>query len=159
MRDDDDADSETTSGGAKLTGGPHSAVRPSTVSTAQVAATEAATRPSLRIGIERGIRPIRSVNQLAATLARDPQLAEAVKADPIGTIAKIAGPPLETDVWIYRLVVGALGLTVLTAVVGAIVLAAMGAEGRKVPEVLVALGSAAVGALAGLLAPSPARRA
>lgn len=57
------------------------------------------------------------------------------------------------DVWIYRIVVFTLGLAVLVALIGAIVLAAIG---KPNPEVLVALGSASVGALAGLLAPPPA---
>jgi hypothetical protein len=58
------------------------------------------------------------------------------------------------DVWIYRIVVGALGLTVLIAMCGTIYLAN---TEKGVPQALVAIGSAAVGALAGLLAPSPAR--
>jgi len=64
-------------------------------------------------------------------------------------------PPLEWDVWIYRIVVISLGLAVLGALSGAFVLAL---KGKPIPDVLVALGSAAVGALAGLLAPPPAGR-
>ena len=63
-------------------------------------------------------------------------------------------PEAEKDVLIYRMVVGALGLAVLFTIFGLIALSALG---KTVPEGLVALGSAAVGALAGLLAPSPAR--
>ena len=59
------------------------------------------------------------------------------------------------DVWVYRMVVAALGLAVLASLIGAIILAT---EGRSTPELLVALGSAAVGGLAGLLAPSPLNR-
>ena len=51
------------------------------------------------------------------------------------------------------MVVFALGITVILGIIGAIILAM---AGKQIPEVLVALGSAAVGALAGLLAPSPA---
>ena len=61
----------------------------------------------------------------------------------------------ERDVWIFRLVVVSLGLYMLASLVGAIVLAA---KGTDTPEILVALGSAAVGGLAGLLAPSPLNR-
>jgi len=61
----------------------------------------------------------------------------------------------ERDVWIFRLVVVSLGLCMFASLVGAIVLAARGTE---TPEILVALGSAAVGGLAGLLAPSPLNR-
>ena len=61
----------------------------------------------------------------------------------------------ERDVWIFRLVVLSLGLCMLASLVGAIVLAGRGTD---TPEILVALGSAAVGGLAGLLAPSPLNR-
>ncbi len=52
------------------------------------------------------------------------------------------------DVWIYRIAVTTLGLAVCGTLVGGIVLATLG---KTVPETVVALGSAAVGALAGLL--------
>ncbi|HEU0293449.1 MAG TPA: hypothetical protein VFR47_11975 [Anaerolineales bacterium] len=59
---------------------------------------------------------------------------------------------IQKDVWVYRIVVLALGLSVLASLIGAIVLAG---QDRSTPELLIALGSAAVGGLAGLLAPSP----
>jgi hypothetical protein len=62
---------------------------------------------------------------------------------------------MQSDVWIYRLVVVVLGVAVIASVIGAIMLAL---AGQSTPEVLVALGSAAVGGLAGLLAPSPLHR-
>jgi hypothetical protein len=62
---------------------------------------------------------------------------------------------LYNDVWLFRIVVAVLGLTVVGSVVGAILLAL---SGQSTPEVLVALGSAAIGGLAGLLAPSPFNR-
>ncbi|MCX6070751.1 MAG: hypothetical protein NTU91_07820 [Chloroflexi bacterium] len=95
---------------------------------------------------------IATLGQLAAALQADPALAARVKDDPAGAIAGLA-EPLQTDVWIYRIVVGALALAILGAVGGAILLAM---NGRTIPELLLAIGSGAVGALAGLLAPSPA---
>lgn len=56
----------------------------------------------------------------------------------------------EKDVWIFRLVVLSLGLCMLASLVGAIVLAA---KGTDAPEILVALGSAAVGGLVGYWLP------
>src|SRR5437763_14945863 len=88
---------------------------------------------------------IQSVSELADKVAADPELQERLKKDPAATIASLAAP-LANDVWIYRMVVGALGMAVLLAVSGAIVLAF--AE-RRTPDVLTALGSAAVGDLAG----------
>ncbi len=64
---------------------------------------------------------------------------------------------MQTDVWIYRIVVAALGLAVLVSLVGAIILAVWEND-SETPQVLTAIGSAAVGALAGLLAPSPASK-
>jgi hypothetical protein len=63
--------------------------------------------------------------------------------------------PVQKDKWIYRMVVGVLGLTVISSLVGAIVLTIVG---QSTPEVIVALGSASIGGLAGLLAPSPVNR-
>lgn len=94
---------------------------------------------------------IATLGQLAAALQTDSALAASVREDPAGAIAGLAAP-LQTDVWIYRIVVGALALAVLGAVVGAVLLAM---NGRDIPQVLLGIGSAAVGALAGLLAPSP----
>lgn len=61
----------------------------------------------------------------------------------------------QKDKWLYRMVVAMLGLTVVSSVVGTIALAM---AGQSTPEVIVALGSAAIGGLAGLLAPSPMTR-
>lgn len=60
-----------------------------------------------------------------------------------------------TDIWLYRIVVMVLGLTVMACLIGAIVLTM---NDQSTPEVVVALGSAAIGGLAGLLAPSPIKR-
>ena len=66
------------------------------------------------------------------------------------------GRALEADAWIYRIVVTVLGLVMLSEIGGSIALAM--ADKKAAPEILLALGSAAVGALAGLLAPSPASK-
>jgi hypothetical protein len=95
---------------------------------------------------------VQSASALAEQVANDPKLQEQIKADPVMTIANLAAP-LQSDVWIYRMVVGALGLVVLIAIIGTIRLAN---TPSGVPDALISLGSAAVGALAGLLAPSPA---
>ena len=58
--------------------------------------------------------------------------------------------PLEWDKWIYRIAVTTLGLVALSALAGAIVLAS---AAKPIPEILVAISSAAVGALAGLMRP------
>ncbi len=61
---------------------------------------------------------------------------------------------IQNDVWLYRIIVGALALVAVGALIGAIVLAALGVE----PTTLIAtLGSGAIAGMIGLLAPSPAR--
>lgn len=100
------------------------------------------------------MQKVQSVSELALQIAADPDLEKAVKANPVQTLMSLAAP-LQSDVWIYRMVVGALGLTVLAAVIGGIALAVID---KAVPDVLVALGSGGLGALAGLLAPSPMSR-
>ncbi len=62
---------------------------------------------------------------------------------------------LTSDPWVYRMVVASLGLTVLSAVIGGLIIT--GTSATEIPAGVVALGSAAVGALAGLLAPSPVK--
>lgn len=101
---------------------------------------------------------IQSAADVVARIAQDPQFAADVKANPGEAIAKVAAPnPLVTDNWIYRIVVLSLGLIVLITIIGQIVLM-MTSDGNKfLTEGIIALASAAVGALAGLLAPSPAR--
>jgi len=85
----------------------------------------------------------------------DPELQQRMKDDPVGTMATVAATsPLQTDTTIYRLVVVALSLTILLSVGGALYLEIMG---KTTPQMLTALSGTAIGALAGLLAPSPNR--
>jgi hypothetical protein len=97
---------------------------------------------------------IQSVRELATRVAQDSQLADEIRQDPAGAIARVAAPLPDTNV--YRIVVAALGLAVLISLIGAIILLYQ-KENPKL-EVLSAIGSASVGALAGLLAPSPSRQ-
>jgi hypothetical protein len=100
------------------------------------------------------------IHDLASRVITDPELAKKFSADPAGELSKAAvesgSPAYVGDKVVYRIVVLALALVMLTAAVGAIVLSW---NGKLMPDSLVALGSAAVGALAGLLAPSPVRGA
>ena len=97
---------------------------------------------------------VQSASELADRVAQDPQLQEQIRADPVTAIANLA-TPLQTDVWIYLVVVGVLGLVALIAIIGSIQLANT-ASGP--PDAVIALGGAAVGGLTGLLAPSPVNK-
>jgi hypothetical protein len=60
------------------------------------------------------------------------------------------------DVWVYRIVVSAFAAVLLIAALGALLLPLSGAQVSDMSgTLLVALTSGSVGALAGLLAPSP----
>ena len=98
---------------------------------------------------------IHSLESLASRVSTDPELANAIKNDPEATLSGIAADAsvLTTDKWTYRIVVLSLGFAVLIGMIGLILLSGKGVQ--SVPDGLVAIGSAAVGALAGLLAPSP----
>lgn len=104
---------------------------------------------------------IQSLKQLAREVKSNELLAQRIQTDPVAAIDTLADQS-ETwtkDPWIYRWVVSILGLVLLAVVFSSVALMFV-SPGRSftVPEVLVSLGSASVGALAGLLAPSPARQ-
>ena len=63
--------------------------------------------------------------------------------------------PLTWDKWIYRIVVISLGTSVLSVIIGALIWAYLEGGEREIPDTALAIGTTAVGALAGLLAPSP----
>jgi len=93
-------------------------------------------------------------NSLSSLMAR-PDLPEDVRSG-INSAVNELSTPLQTDVWIYRIVVTILGIIILATVLGGIyiVIIGKGDTTMSLPEGIVAIGSAAVGALAGLLAPS-----
>jgi hypothetical protein len=93
--------------------------------------------------IKNAVKLVESENQIPADVKQ--RITQELRSVP---------SPLEWDPWIYRLVVLFLGSTVLCTVIGGLYLA--GSSGADISPGLIALGSAAVGALAGLLAPSPA---
>jgi hypothetical protein len=92
-----------------------------------------------------------SSTELASMVAHDQKLQEQIKQDPVGTLERLA-EPLETDPWIYRIVVLSLGLAAVGVVAGVIVLKAIDRT-IAIPDALVAIGSASVAAMAALLVP------
>ncbi len=97
-----------------------------------------------------------SATKLADLIEHDAALQDKVRDDPVGTLRALA-KPLEEDKWVYRIVVAVLGLTILFVVSGVFVLKVVDNQ-TGIPDALVAIGSAAVAALAGLLTPFPTRR-
>jgi hypothetical protein len=113
--------------------------------------------------------PPRSADALVNHLLNTPGLLDQVKQDPAATLRAVAKqvtkdlppPAYISDTWTYRIVVLSLGLVCVGAMGGAIYLSAQasGSEAAHIPDVMTALGAAAIGALAGLLAPSPGSKA
>ena len=97
-----------------------------------------------------------NINKIIAAIQAASQFSDEEKESMSYELRKLSRP-LEADYWIYRLVVFFLGIAILATVVGGIILTStVGSAGAyQMPQGIVAIGSAAVGALAGLLAPSP----
>jgi len=92
-------------------------------------------------------------------LSADPVALDRLKTDPIPVLKAAAAkaedattPEYFKDRTIYRIAVIVLGSLAIIAALGSIILVVID---KTTPEVLVALGSAGVGALVGLFAPSP----
>jgi hypothetical protein len=97
----------------------------------------------------------RLAQDMAEAVASDTQLQDQIRQNPVAALQNLAAPVLQTDAWIYRIVVSALGIGMLATIIAVCLLSAYD---KKTPDGVIAIGSAAVGALAGLLAPSPAQR-
>lgn len=95
-----------------------------------------------------------SLSRIMTDVASDENISSEVRVKLLKELSQIP-TPLQSDKWIYRLVVVFLGGAVTMTLIGGFVLKYKSAA--DLPEGLLALGSAAVGALAGLLAPSPSR--
>lgn len=113
-------------------------------------------------------KEMRSADELVRRILSDPKGWEKIQADPSTELLKLAkevgddmppSPPLESDVFIYRLVVIVIGAVAVLAVTGAILVVVFNAsDATPLLTALVSISSAAVGALAGLLSPVSFRR-
>ncbi len=99
----------------------------------------------------------RSADELVNILEADPDRLNEVKQDPLSVLKKIRDEAKEnvpsvyfrTDKRIMQVIVVVLGSVLLIATGGYIILSRTG--NGEIPEALVSLGSAAIGALAGFL--------
>lgn len=101
----------------------------------------------------------RSADVMVQSLLSDQDAVDQLKTDPARVLkaaavqAKEVTAAYQSDVWVYRMVVGFLGGAVVLVILSYAIYPIM--HITTVPDGLVAIGSAAVGALAGLLAPPP----
>ena len=107
-------------------------------------------RQNIIISIE---SPEPSITELSEPVSQDGILVEKSKKNRDEPMSNVE-TPLQTDRWIYRIVVGALALTLVSSISGAVWLQA---NDKDIPEILIGLGTGALGGLAGLLVPTPAK--
>jgi hypothetical protein len=93
-------------------------------------------------------------------LNNNPALQEQFKENPVRAAESLVTTnPKDTDYWIYRIIVIALGLAVLGIIAGLILITLNSISfDNQLITVFTAISSGAIGALAGLLAPSPNRQ-
>jgi hypothetical protein len=104
------------------------------------------------------LKQIKSFEEFKTQLETNPDLQKEFKENPVNAIQNFhQQSPLSNDKWIYRIIVLSLGLTIISIIIGVIILIGTGkiTNDGSVPTILTAIGSAAIGALAGLLAPPP----
>jgi hypothetical protein len=92
--------------------------------------------------------------QLKKIIESDPKEMALFKEDPVKYLEQLK--PIDTP-WVFMTIVIMVGIVLFTSVVlgSYIIMDAPDSEKAKVPEFLVGIGSTALGALVGLLAPSP----
>jgi hypothetical protein len=97
-----------------------------------------------------------SIVNLLKKIKNNKELEKEFKNDPIGFLERIEEPPMNDKV-VFLTIVAIVGLVLLGTVVLAslIIFQAPDNQTAKVPEFLVGIGSTALGALVGLLAPTP----
>ena len=100
---------------------------------------------------------IKTLSALKTELINNPDLNNQFKEDPVKAIQQFNTSQNIPDTWIYRIVVGSLGLSVILVIIAVVILTFNkdGSVDKDVPTILTAIASGAIGALAGLLAPSP----
>jgi hypothetical protein len=98
-----------------------------------------------------------NIADFQSAMKSDTSLQEAFKNDPVEASKSLQDSPLTNDAWIYRIVVLALGISIVAIIIGVLLLIDREeiTNDKSVPTILTAIGSAAIGALSGLLAPSP----
>jgi hypothetical protein len=104
------------------------------------------------------LKQIKSFEEFKTQLETNVDLQKEFKENPVTAIQNFHQQnPLSNDKWIYRIIVLSLGLTIISIIIGVIILIGAGriTDDGSVPTILTAIGSAAIGALAGLLAPPP----
>lgn len=97
-------------------------------------------------------------NDFIQEVLSDPTSLAEIKEDPKKFLENVEiKNPLQTDRCIYRILVSGLVITILAIItfVFVLLLTKNNMTDAQIPTIFTAIGSAAIGALAGLIAPSP----
>lgn len=100
----------------------------------------------------------KNVSQLVKKLNDDSIQKERFLNDPIQFLENVEEAKPINDKWVFLTIVGIVGTVLLTSIIlgGIIIFRAENEQEARVPEFLISIGSTALGALVGLLSPSPA---
>jgi hypothetical protein len=103
---------------------------------------------------------LRSADVMVNLVKASPARLAKLMADPLPEMEKLSDEAKVVaafvgDKLVYRIAIGVLGTLAILAAIGSIILVSID---KTTPEALVALGAAAVGALVGIFAPSPASK-
>lgn len=99
-----------------------------------------------------------SIEDLQEALKNNADLQEKFRSNPVEVIKNVEiRNPKETDYWIYRIIVIMLGLAIIAIIAGLILLSfwSEGEPDSQLVTIFATISSGAIGALAGLLSPSP----
>lgn len=99
-----------------------------------------------------------SIEDLETALKNNSDLQEKFRTNPIEAIRSVEiRNPKDTDYWIYRIIVIMLGLAIIAIIAGLILLSfwSEGEPDSQLVTIFATISSGAIGALAGLLFPSP----
>ncbi len=100
-----------------------------------------------------------SIGDLEAALKNNTDLQEKFKNNPIEAIKDVEiRNPRGTDFWIYRIIVIMLGLAIIAIIAGLILISSWShgqPKDNQLVTIFATISSGAIGALAGLLSPTP----
>lgn len=101
-----------------------------------------------------------SIEDLEAALKNSSDLQEKFRINPVEAIknVEIRNTTKDTDYWIYRIIVLMLGLAVIAIIAGLILIAYWNdgsSKDNQLVTIFATISSGAIGALAGLLSPTP----
>lgn len=108
------------------------------------------------------MKKIKNFSEFLQDLEKDENALSQIKEDPTKGIKLFADAkgisdnefthPLVTNKWIYRIVVIALGTIILSVVFSSLIVFCCCGNCKEIPSGIIAIGSTAVGALAGMIA-------